>query len=86
MGYIRGNRQRQDLLPKTTVILEPGDSLYNPPWAWHRVKNTADAQTKLAAGWTMAMGDAQNAWFIVENPLKMPKKVSLKGKVPIGNG
>ena len=34
-------------LPKSTIVLNPGDSFYNPPWSWHKVKNTADKERKL---------------------------------------
>jgi len=50
-GYLPANHEVIDriytFLPKATVHLKPGDSLFNPPWSWHRVSNLGDAETNL---------------------------------------
>ncbi|CAE7520805.1 unnamed protein product [Symbiodinium necroappetens] len=50
-GYLPANHETIDriypFLPKALVKLKAGDSLFNPPWSWHRVSNEGDATTKL---------------------------------------
>lgn len=46
------------LAPKTTITLEPGDVLFNPPWNWHMVENVDSESIGVATRWFLAPGQA----------------------------
>ena len=60
-GYYPSVTEMMEWLPKSTIVLNPGDSLYNPPWSWHKVRNTADKETKLVVAAACRWSDVSTA-------------------------
>ena len=40
-----------DYCPRLSVVLEPGDVMFVPPWWWHAIKNTSETTVAVASRW-----------------------------------
>ncbi len=52
-GFIEKNTPLYNRVPKLSIILEPGDVLFNPPWWWHAIDNQTQATIAVATRWQM---------------------------------
>ena len=41
--------------PRSTVLLEPGDVLLNPPWWWHAIENLSPSSVGVSTRWSSAL-------------------------------
>jgi hypothetical protein len=61
-GFIEANTPLYNRIPKLSIVLEPGDVLFNPPWWWHAIDNQTPATIAVATRW-----EIQNE-YIRQNP------------------
>lgn len=50
-GYIEAHTPLYNRIPKLSIVLEPGDILFNPPWWWHAIDNKTPATIGVATRW-----------------------------------
>ena len=50
-GFIENNTPLYNRIPKLSIVLEPGDVLFNPPWWWHAIDNQTQATIAVATRW-----------------------------------
>lgn len=50
-AFIEQNTPLYNRVPKLSIVLEPGDVLFNPPWWWHAIDNQTEASIAVASRW-----------------------------------
>jgi hypothetical protein len=50
-GFIEANTPLYNRIPKLSIVLEPGDVLFNPPWWWHAIDNQTPSTIAVATRW-----------------------------------
>lgn len=47
-------------VPRFSIVLEPGDLMFNPPWWWHCIKNVSEVTVGVATRWHGGAGVGYN--------------------------
>lgn len=51
--FIEEHTPLYNRIPRLSIVLEPGDILFNPPWWWHAVDNQTDSTISVATRWRL---------------------------------
>jgi hypothetical protein len=51
--FIEEHTPLYNRIPRLSIVLEPGDVLFNPPWWWHAVDNQTESTIAVATRWKL---------------------------------